>query len=161
MTTQTRDRSEGRPLDELDRRILAELQADGRMANVDLARRVGVAPSTCLKRVRELIDDGVILGIHAEDDPAALGRRLEALITIRLHAHARGDLRRFQRYLQQLPATRRVFFVTGDRDFLLHVAVRDPDELRELVADTLSLREEVAATSTSLIFEHVPGARLA
>jgi len=61
-----------------------------------------------------------------------------------------------QAYLEKLPATRHVYFVAGDRDFLLHIAVRDSVALRELVSDTLSLREEVAATNTSLIFDHAP-----
>ncbi|ALJ18672.1 Lrp/AsnC family transcriptional regulator [Microbacterium sp. No. 7] len=144
-------------LDAVDLAILDELEHDGRISNTELARRVGVAESTCLKRVRALVASGAIVGFHAEVDPAARGLHLEALITIRLHAHARGDLRRFQAYLERLPATRRVYFVAGDRDFLLHVAVRDTRALRELVSDTLSLHPEVAATSTSLIFEHAPG----
>ena len=145
------------PLDELDRAIVAALQLDGRMSNSALARRVLVAESTCHKRVRALVASGVITGFHASIDSAALGFGLEALIAIRLHAHARGDLRRFQAYLERLPATRHVYFVAGDRDFLLHVAVRDAVALRELVSDTLSVREEVAATNTSVIFDHGPG----
>ncbi len=153
------DPSPPRELDETDRAILRELQLQGRIPNSELAARVGVAESTCHKRVRALVDSGVITGFRAELDPAALGLGLEALITIRLHAHARRELRRFQAYLEQLPATRWVYFVAGDRDFLLHVAVRDAVALRELVTDGLSLREEVAATSTSLIFEHAQGRR--
>lgn len=145
------------PLDAVDLALLDELERDGRLSNTELARRVGIAESTCHKRVRALVARGVITGFRAEVDPAARGLHLEALITIRLHAHARGDLRRFQAYLEQLPATQRVYFVAGDRDFLLHVAVRDTKALRELVSDTLSLHPEVAATSTSLIFEHAPG----
>ena len=140
--------------------ILEALERDGRISNSDLAQQVGIAASTCHKRVRALLDDGIIMGFHAEIDPAAIGLHLEALITIRLHAHARGDLRHFQAYLEQFPATRRVYFVAGDRDFLLHVAVRDTVALRELVSDTISLRDEVAATSTSLIFEHAPRRRV-
>ncbi len=146
-----------RDLDEIDRAILAALHDDARMSNTELARRARIAESTCHKRVRALIASGVITGFHASIDAAALGLGLEALIAIRLHAHARGDLRRFQAYLERLPATRLVYFVAGDRDFLLHVAVRDAAALRELVSDTLSVREEVAATNTSVIFAHVPG----
>ncbi len=147
------------PLDEVDLAILAELEHNGRLPNSELAARVGIAESTCHKRLRALLANGVITGFHAEVLPAALGLHLEALISIRLHAHARGDLRRFQDYLEQLPSTRRVYFLAGDRDFLVHVAVRDATELRELVSDTVSLRAEVAATNTSLIFDHAPGRR--
>jgi DNA-binding Lrp family transcriptional regulator len=151
------DSASARRLDATDRAILQELERDGRISNSELASRVGVSESTCHKRVRALVVAGVITGFHAEIDQAALGLALEALIAIRLHAHARGDLRRFQAYLEQLPATRRVYFVAGDRDFLVHVAVRDAVQLRELVSDTISLRPEVAATNTSLIFDHAPG----
>src|SRR5690606_142006 len=144
-------------LDAVDRTLISELSRNGRISNTELARRAGIAESTCLKRVRALQSRGVIVGFHAEIAPAAMGLHLEALITIRLHAHARGDQRRFQAYLEDLPATRRVSFLAGDRDFLVHVAVADAGALRELVSDTLSLRPEVASTSTSLIFAQAAG----
>ncbi|BDZ39830.1 Lrp/AsnC family transcriptional regulator [Microbacterium suwonense] len=146
-------------LDAVDRTIISELSRNGRLSNTELAVRAGIAESTCLKRVRALQANGVIVGFHAEISPAAVGLHLEALITIRLHAHARGDLRRFQAYVENLPATQRVYFLAGDRDFLVHVAVPDAAALRELVSDTLSLRPEVASTSTSLIFAHAAGSR--
>jgi DNA-binding Lrp family transcriptional regulator len=146
-------------LDATDRTIISELSRNGRLSNTELAARAGIAESTCLKRVRALQSSGVIVGFHAEISPAAIGLHLEALITIRLHAHARGDLRRFQAYLEELPATQRVYFLAGDRDFLVHVAVSDAAALRELVSDTLSLRPEVASTSTSLIFAQASGSR--
>jgi len=146
-------------LDAVDRTILAELSRNGRISNTELATIAGIAESTCLKRVRALQANGVIVGFHAAISPAALGLHLEALITIRLHAHARGDLRRFQSYLEQLRATQRVYFLAGDRDFLVHVAVPDAAALRELVSDTISLRPEVASTSTSLIFAQAEGAK--
>jgi len=146
-------------LDETDLALLAELSRNGRISNAELAARAGIAESTCLKRVRSLQARGVITGFHAEIPPAALGLGLEALISLRLHAHARGDLRRFQAYLEDIPATQRVYFLAGDRDFLVHVAVHDAGDLRELVSDTLSVRPEVASTSTSLIFAHATGRR--
>ncbi|WP_353114917.1 Lrp/AsnC family transcriptional regulator [Microbacterium sp.] len=146
-------------LDAVDLTLLDELSRNGRISNTDLAARAGVAESTCLKRVRALQTRGVIVGFHAEISPAAMGLHLEALITIRLHSHARGDLRRFQAYLEDLSATQRVYFLAGDRDFMVHVAVPDAAALRELVSDTLSLRPEVASTSTSLIFAQAAGRR--
>ena len=146
-------------LDAVDRTILSELSRNGRISNTDLAAIAGIAESTCLKRVRALQANGVIVGFHAEISPAALGLHLEALITIRLQAHARSDLRRFQTYIEELPATQRVYFLAGDRDFLVHVAVSDAAALRELVSDTISLRPEVASTSTSLIFAQAAGSR--
>ncbi|MFB8385598.1 Lrp/AsnC family transcriptional regulator [Microbacterium sp. NPDC055910] len=155
----TEESSRAFEVDDIDLAILRELERNGRVSNSELAARVGIAESTCHKRVRRLVASRAIRGVHADVDPAAAGLDLEALIGIRLHAHARGDLRRFQTYLERLPATRHVYFVAGDLDFLLHVAVRDAAAMRELVSDTLSLREEVAATNTSLIFDHAGGRR--
>ncbi len=146
-------------LDDIDRRILRELEWNARISNSELAARAGISESTCHRRVRAMIASGAIAGFRTVIAPAASGLVLEALIAIRLHSSARGNLRQFQEYLQQLPAARHVYFVAGDQDFLLHVAVRDPVALRELVSDTLSLREEVAATNTSVIFDHAAGGR--
>ncbi|EMY34259.1 AsnC family transcriptional regulator [Arthrobacter crystallopoietes BAB-32] len=163
MVGSSEGRSRGRPapknvrgpdLDETDRLILRLLQADARMPNNALAARAGIAASTCHARIRSLQERGVIRGYHADVDPAAVGRGLQALIAIRLQAHARANLTRFEDYLAGLPAVEGIFFVTGDRDFLIHVAVPDSDTLRELVANNLSLRPEVAGTNTTVIFEY-------
>ncbi|WP_341395951.1 Lrp/AsnC family transcriptional regulator [Arthrobacter sp. G119Y2] len=97
----------------------------------------------------------MIRGFHAHVDPAAVGRGLQALIAIRLHAHARSNLATFKQYLAQLPGVESIFFVTGDRDFLIHVALADSEALRSLVTNTLSVHPEVAGTNTSVIFEYV------
>lgn len=142
-------------LDEIDRRILARLQADARTPNNAVAAEVGIAPSTCLTRIRSLQDRGIIRGFYADVDPAATGRGLQALISVRIHSHARPNLSQFRDYLAGLASVESVFFVTGDRDFLVHVAVEDSVALRQLVAEGLSLRPEVAGTNTSVIFEYV------
>ena len=145
-----------RPLDELDLSLLRELRGNGRMAISELARRVGAAESPCHKRVGALIESGVITGFRADVDPAALGLSVEVIISIRVHPHARRSLSRFQAYLTELPESRQVYFLAGDRDFLVHAAVRDTEALRALVSDRISMREEVASTNTSLIFDHSP-----
>ncbi|MGO4690124.1 Lrp/AsnC family transcriptional regulator [Glaciibacter sp. 2TAF33] len=142
-------------MDEIDRRILARLQADARTPNNAVAAEVGIAPSTCLTRIRSLQDRGIIRGFYADVDPAATGRGLQALISVRIHSHARPNLSQFRDYLAGLASVESVFFVTGDRDFLVHVAVEDSVALRQLVAEGLSLRPEVAGTNTSVIFEYV------
>ncbi|UPO77305.1 Lrp/AsnC family transcriptional regulator [Arthrobacter sp. Helios] len=144
-----------RELDALDRRILELLQADARMPNNAIAAAVGIAPSTCHGRIRTLQENGVIRGFHADVDPAATGRGLQAMIAIRLHAHARSNLATFKDYLAQLPGVESIFFVTGDRDFLIHVALSDSEALRDLVAHNISVHSEVAGTNTSVIFEYV------
>lgn len=145
---------EARALDATDRALLAELEGNGRIAISELAHRVGIAESTCHKRVRALIDARVITGFRTELDSMALGLQIEALISIRIHPHARGTLRRFQSFLEALSEAQHVYFLSGDRDFLVHVAVRDVAALRDLVSERISIRDEVAATNTSLIFDH-------
>lgn len=146
---------ERRVLDPVDRRILELLRSDARMPNNAVAAAVGIAPSTCHGRIRALQEQGVIRGFHADVDPAATGRGLQAMIAIRLHAHARSNLATFKDYLAQLPGVESIFFVTGDRDFLIHVALADSGALRDLVANNISVHPEVTGTNTSVIFEYV------
>src|SRR5437879_11658732 len=100
-------------LDEVDRRILVLLAADARMPNNALAERVGIAPSTCLTRVRALRENGTIRGFHADIDPAALGRGLQAMITVRLQSHARGHIPDFMAKIARLPEVLNVYFLGG------------------------------------------------
>jgi DNA-binding Lrp family transcriptional regulator len=149
-----RDPSWSGELDEIDQAIVRELARDARIANNTLADRVGVAPSTCLGRVRSLRERGVIRGYHADVDPAALGRPLQAMIAVRLQSHARGRIRSFVAGVAALPEVLNVFFLAGKDDFLLHVAAASASGLRDLV-ERLSANTDIAYTETSLIFEHV------
>jgi DNA-binding Lrp family transcriptional regulator len=145
------------PLDETDRRIVAQLARDARLPNNVLAERAGVAPSTCLGRVRALRERGVIRGYHADIDPAALGRSLQAMIAVRLQSSARGHIRTFAAEVARLDEVLNVYFLGGKDDFLLHVAAASSETLREFV-ENLSDNPDVASTETSLIFEHVRAA---
>jgi len=144
-------------LDDIDRHIVRELARDARIANNALAERVGIAPSTCLGRVRSLRERGVIRGYHADVDPAALGRPLQAMIAVRLQSHARSRIRLFVAGVAGLQEVLNVFFLAGKDDFLLHVAAASTEGLRDFVED-LSSNADVAYTETSLIFEHVRAA---
>jgi DNA-binding Lrp family transcriptional regulator len=148
-------------LDGTDRRILAELAADARLPNNALAARVGIAPSTCLGRVRALREAGVIRGFHADIDQRALGRGLQAMISVRLRSGARDRIDAFIERIRQRAEVVEVFFLAGADDFLLHVASADAAALRSFVVDQLSAHSEVALTETNLIFEHVRGGRAA
>ena len=141
-------------LDDIDRHIVRELARDARVANNALAERVGIAPSTCLGRVRSLRERGVIRGYHADVDPSALGRPLQAMIAVRLQSHARSRIRGFVAEVAGLPEVLNVFFLAGKDDFLLHVAAASTSSLREFV-ETLSSNGDVSYTETSLIFEHI------
>ena len=147
-----------RPLDAVDRAILHELAADARLPNNALADRVGVAPSTCLMRVRALRERGVIRGFHADIEPTALGRDLQAMIAVRLAGHARGHMGPFVTRMERLPEVLDVYFVAGVNDYLLHVAVGTTVDLRDFVAEHLNRDPDVASTETNLIFEHTRAA---
>jgi DNA-binding Lrp family transcriptional regulator len=141
-------------LDELDRRILRELQKDARRTNRDLAAEVGVAPSTSLERVRGLRRKGVVRGYRAEVDLAALGRAVQAMIAIRIRPPSRRNIEAFRAWVSQLPETVGVFVTSGRQDFLVHVAVPDTDGLYAFVIDRLTQRPEVADVETSVVYEH-------
>lgn len=142
------------PLDEVDRRIVEALRDDARLPNNRLAELAGIAPSTCLARVRSLVDRGVIAGFSAIVSPAALGLGLEALISVSIRTGARQRITEFRDDLEHRPEVRQLFFLGGSEDFVLHVAVHDTDALREFVVEQLSAHPAVASTRTSLVFQH-------
>ncbi|MFF0574860.1 Lrp/AsnC family transcriptional regulator [Streptosporangium saharense] len=149
-------------MDELDSEIVRLLQTDARQSNRELARQLGVAPSTCLERVRSLTRRGVIRGYHADIDPAALNRGTQAMISVRVRPPSREVIDTFQRTAAALPEVLSVFVVAGDEDFLLHVAVQDLDHLHAFLLDRLSKRREIVGFKTSVIFQqvHTPPTRL-
>jgi DNA-binding Lrp family transcriptional regulator len=145
-------------LDRTDFAILAALQNDARLSNKELAARVGLAPSSCLERVRRLRKTGVLTGFRALVDPGALGITMQALVFVRLARHARRQVRAFREHALSLPETIAVYHVAGQHDFLVHVGVRDANHLRDLAMDAFTSRREVSRIETHLIFEHVqPG----
>jgi DNA-binding Lrp family transcriptional regulator len=147
-----------KPLDAVDREILAELVRDGRVPNNVLAERLGIAPSTCLLRTQNLIKRGVIRGFRADVDHARVGAGLQAMVSVRVRPGARGGLMELGRRLAQEPGVLNVYFVAGAFDFLVHVAASDTEGLRNFVTQNLSSRPETESTQTSLVFEHFPGA---
>jgi DNA-binding Lrp family transcriptional regulator len=129
-------------VDALDEAILRRLQRDGRQTNRELAAAVGVAPSTALERTRALRARGVITGFHAAVDPAALGRDVQALISIRIRPQSREAIENVRDSMAALPETLGVFVVTGNEDVLVHVAVPSTQYLRDFVLDRLARRKE-------------------
>ncbi|MFG1927148.1 Lrp/AsnC family transcriptional regulator [Cryptosporangium sp. NPDC048952] len=142
-------------LDAIDRALLRELENDARTTNRDLAAAVGVVPSTSLLRVRALRETGVISGYRAEIDLAAVGRPIQALISVRIRPPSRPVISAFREWAAALPETIGLFVTAGGWDFLIHVAVPDNDGLYAFVIDRLTERREVADVNTSVIFEHV------
>lgn len=139
-------------LDRIDFAILDALQNDGRLSNKELAAKVHLSPSSCWERVRGLQEDGVLEGFHAAVDPKALGIGLQALIGVSLKRHTREAVESFQDHALDTREVMAVFHVTGARDFLIHVAVRDAEHLRDLALEAFTTHPEVANLETSLIF---------
>lgn len=133
---------------------MGALQNNARLSNKELAARVGLAPSSCLERVRRLQSSGVIRGVHADIDPDSVGIGLQAMVAIRLGQHARETLEALRNHLVERPEVVAMYHVGGAADFLIHVAVRDTTHLRDFAFDQLTSRPEVAHLETSLIYEH-------
>jgi len=153
--------------DKTDLQILRELRNNARVPNKVLAARVGIAPSTCISRVRRLVDGGVISGFYAEFNPKGVGVGAQAMVCLRLTRHGKEEIAAFRSHVLGRDEVVSLYHVSGDDDFLLHVAVRDVEHLREFLIDALATRPEVVHIETRIIFEerrnpgfpvYVPGA---
>jgi DNA-binding Lrp family transcriptional regulator len=134
--------------------ILAALQSDARQTNRALAQTVGLAASTTLDRTRDLERRRVITGYYADVDLRALGRRLQAFVSVRVSPKSEAVVDRIVDHLWALPETIAVFLVSGGDDLLIQVAVRDTDHLRDVVLAEVASLDGVVDETTSLIFEH-------
>ena len=143
-----------RPLDRIDYELLRLLRKNARLSNKELAARVGLAQSTCLERVRRLIDERILRGFHADVAPKALGIGIQAMIAIRLTRHSKDLVEAFQDYALGLDFVLGVYHMAGANDFLLHVAAPDAEGLRDLGMTAFTTRPEVAHLETALIFQH-------
>ena len=135
-------------MDEIDRLILAVLAEDGRISNADLAARVGLSPSPCLRRVRRLEESGAIRGYRAVVDPAAIGRGLRVLVGVRLGRHSQAEVTAFERAVTRLPEIVHVHHVTGNFDYLLHVEVADLTAYEQFHSARLADLPGVAAVNS-------------
>jgi DNA-binding Lrp family transcriptional regulator len=145
----------GRPnISPADRRILVALQSNARRTNKDLAATAGLAQSTTLERVRDLERRGVIRGYHADVALPALGRELQAMVTLRIHPKSGAGVERLLDQLTALPETVCVYLLSGADDALVHLAVADADHLREVILSKIAVLEGVVDERTSIVFEH-------
>ncbi|MAM66261.1 MAG: AsnC family transcriptional regulator [Chloroflexi bacterium] len=141
-------------IDRSDIQILAALQSNARQTNRAIAEEVGLAQSTTLDRIRSLEERGVVTGYHADIDLTALGRPIQAIVTLRLRPKTGPVIDRAIEQLMALVETLGVFLVTGIDDVIVHLSVPDTDSLRHLVLDRISSIEGVVGDRTSLVFEH-------
>jgi DNA-binding Lrp family transcriptional regulator len=142
-------------LDKVDRALLTLLQKDARRTNKELSEAVGVAQSTCLERIRNLRARGVITGYRAEVDPAAVGRSIRALISVRLRPKTTASVRAFQCDILAQPETLSVSTVSGADDFVVEVAVPDVMHLRDFILDRITSRKDVVDAHSSIVYEQV------
>jgi Lrp/AsnC family leucine-responsive transcriptional regulator len=135
-------------VDDVDRSILAVLEQYGRISNAELAARVGLSPSPCLRRVRRLEETGVIRGYRALIDPAAVGRSLRVFAGVRLVRHGRTDVVAFERAVVRLSEVVHCHHITGNYDYLLQVEVADLAAYEDFHANRLASLPSVAAVTS-------------
>jgi DNA-binding Lrp family transcriptional regulator len=136
-------------LDAIDRRILDQLQRDGRITNVELASRVGISAPPCLRRARALEEAGYIRGYHAALDPAALGFEVTVFAMVGLHSQAEADLKAFEERVRRWPLVRECHMLNGEIDFILKVVARDLSEFQAFLTSELTPAPNVASVKTS------------
>ncbi|WP_218009356.1 Lrp/AsnC family transcriptional regulator [Herbidospora cretacea] len=141
-------------LDDTDSAIIAQLQLDARQSNRELARRVGIAPSTCLERVRGLHERGVITGYHARLDLSKIGRSVQAIVAAQVRPSSRTVIDSFRDWAVPRPEVLEVLVVAGGDDFLIRVAVQDNERLHGFLIDHLAKRKEVVSFRTLVVFQH-------
>ena len=140
----------GMMLDEIDRRILHELQTNGRITNVELARRVGISAPPCLRRVRALEEAGVILGYCAMLDEQQAGFGVTAFAMVGLVSQAEADLLAFENLLESWPIVRECYMMSGDFDFILKCVAQNLESFQTFVIRTLTAAPNVDSVKTSL-----------
>ena len=137
-------------LDDIDLRIIDELQRNGRMTNVDLARCVGISAPPCLRRVRALEQAGFIAGYHASVDPALLGFGVTVFAMVGLHSQAEADLQAFEARVESWPEVRECHMLNGDIDFILKCVAPDLASFQDFLTQKLTPAPNVANVKTSL-----------
>lgn len=138
-------------LDDIDRKILAELQADGRMTNVELAKRVGISAPPCLRRVRTLEEAGYIRGYHADVDARELGFEVQVFAMVGLQSQAQADLTAFEESCRDWPLVRECHMLNGEVDFILKCVAPDLSSFQNFLTGELLTTPNVASVKTSLV----------
>lgn len=143
-------------LDRYDRRILVELQGDGRLSNQDLAERIGLSPSPCLRRVRALEEAGFITGYYAELDTQKLDLSLMVLLSISMDRHTPERFERFDAAVKDMPEVLECLLITGrEADYQLKVVVRDMDAYQDFLLNKITRLEGVAGVHSSFVLRRV------
>ncbi|MFH7043825.1 Lrp/AsnC family transcriptional regulator [Paucibacter sp. JuS9] len=142
-------------LDAIDRAILRELQQDGRLSNVDLAQRVHLSPSACLRRVKQLEDSGVIDRYVALVNPKAVGKQGTSYTIINLERVSPAALSAFEQAVRDSPDILDCFYVAGSNDYLIRFAYRDSEDLERMHSQVLMHLPEVARSNSMLVLRTI------
>ena len=142
---------ENRKLDAIDMRILAELQADGRITNVELSSRAQITAPPCLRRTRALEKAGYIKGYHADLDGKALGYSVTGFVFVGLNSQKDADLKAFEEQVRGWPQVRECFMLSGEVDFLLKCVAADLPAFQNFITNTLTAARNVASVKSSLV----------
>ena len=140
-----------RKLDAIDLRILSELQADGRITNVELSRRAKITAPPCLRRIRALEKAGFIKGYHAELDGKALGFEVTGFVFVGLSSQKDADLKHFEESARRWPEVRECHMLSGEVDFILKCVARDLSAFQSFITDTVTAEKNVASVKSSLV----------
>jgi DNA-binding Lrp family transcriptional regulator len=142
-------------VDELDTAILRHLQEDARQPNRAIAQKVGIAPSTCLERIRLLRRRGVIRGYHARVALPALNRGVQAMVSAQVRPLNREVVAAFEQSVAGLPEVLSVYTMAGSDDFLVHVTAPDIEHLHAFLLERFTERREIVSFRTSIVFQHL------
>ena len=137
-------------LDDVDRQILSALQADGRMTNVELAKRAGISAPPCLRRVRVLEETGIIRGYYADVNADALGYSVNVFAFVGLTSQAESDLQGFEEMVRGWPQVRECHMLMGETDFLLKIVAHDWDDFQQFLTTRLTPARNVSHVKTAL-----------
>jgi DNA-binding Lrp family transcriptional regulator len=147
-------------LDRIDRKILHDLQENGRMTNVELAQRAGISAPPCLRRVRALEEAGVIKGYHADIDPNSLGFGVSVFAQVGLSNQSETDLKKFEDLVRTWPLVRECFLVSGEADYILKIVAEDWDAYQKFLTTHLTTAPNVSHIKSALgirVAKHKPG----
>lgn len=147
-------------LDRIDRKILHDLQENGRMTNVELAERAGISAPPCLRRVRALEEAGVIKGYHAEIDSNSLGFGVMVFAQVGLSNQAETDLKKFEDLVRSWPLVRECYLVSGEADYILKIVAEDWDAYQKFLTTHLTTAPNVSHIKSALgirVAKHKPG----
>lgn len=147
-------------LDRIDRKILNDLQENGRMTNVELAERAGISAPPCLRRVRALEEAGVIKGYHADIDAGTLGFGVMVFAQVGLSTQSETDLKKFEDLVRSWPLVRECYLVSGEADYILKIVAEDWDAYQKFLTSYLTTAPNVSHIKSALgirVAKHKPG----